>query len=108
VSYRHTSHLDFLASHTRYTCLSGPDHLGNGEFAGFTPVIAVAIAAWTGNIFARLAWAIVIPLMTFVIGMRYLPETKDTKILEEVTPAPAMGGPASMPRAGTDVGPTMK
>jgi len=46
--------------------------------------------------------------MTFVIGMRYLPETKDTKIWEEVTPAPAMGGPASMPRAGTDVGTTMK
>src|SRR5213083_3375592 len=100
--------VEFFPARIRYTCLSVPYHLGNGEFGGFTPVIAVAIAAWTGNIFAGLAWAIVIPLMTFVIGMRYLPETKDTKIWEEVTPAPAMGGPASMPRAGTDVGTTMK
>ena len=100
--------VEFFPARIRYTCLSVPYHLGNGEFGGFTPVIAVAIAAWTGNIFAGLAWAIVIPLMTFVIGMRYLPETKDTKIWEEVTPAPALGGPASMPRAGTDVGTTMK
>ncbi|TLZ57310.1 MAG: MHS family MFS transporter [Methanobacteriota archaeon] len=100
--------VEFFPARIRYTCLSVPYHLGNGEFGGFTPVIAVAIAAWTGNIFAGLAWAIVIPLMTFVIGMKYLPETKDTKIWEEVTPGPAYGGPASMPRTGADVGTTMK
>src|SRR5881296_859430 len=96
--------VEFFPARIRYTCLSVPYHLGNGEFGGFTPVIAVAIAAWTGNIFAGLAWAIVIPLMTFVIGMKYLPETKDTKIWEEVTPGPAYGGPASTPRTGADVG----
>src|SRR2546430_664422 len=89
--------VEFFPARIRYTCLSVPYHLGNGEFGGFTPVIAVAIAAWTGNIFAGLAWAILIPLMTFVIGMRYLPETKDTKIWEEVTPGPALGRPRSSP-----------
>src|SRR5205809_1104330 len=59
-------------------------------------------------IFAGIAANASPPNVPVVIGMRYLPETKDTKIWEEVTPAPAMGGPASMPRAGTDVGTTMK
>src|SRR5213592_423230 len=100
--------VEFFPARIRYTCLSVPYHLGNGEFGGFTPVIAVFIAAATGNIFAGLIWAIAIPLMTFVIGMRYLPETKDTKIWEEVTPGPAFGEPAPIPLAGADVGQTMK
>jgi hypothetical protein len=47
--------------------------------------------------------------MTFLIGMKYLPETKDTRIWEEVTPAPAFGGGVSAPLgSGADVGTTMK
>src|SRR6266699_389786 len=100
--------VEFFPPRIRYTCLSVPYHLGNGEFGGFTPVIATAIVVWTGNIFLFLIWCIAIPVMTLLVGLKYLPETKDTKIWEEVTPAPALGGPASMPRAGTDVGTTMK
>jgi MFS family permease len=100
--------VEFFPARIRYTCLSVPYHLGNGEFGGFTPVIATAIFVWTGNIFLFLVWCIAIPVMTFLIGMRYLPETRDTKIWEEVTAGPAFGGPASMPLPGADVGPTMK
>jgi hypothetical protein len=100
--------VEFFPARIRYTCLSVPYHLGNGEFGGFTPVIAAAIVVATGNILLFLAWCIAIPVMTFVIGMRYLPETKDTKIWDEVTPGPAVGGPVSMRPTGADVGPTMK
>src|SRR5207249_4931626 len=99
----------FFPARIRYTCLSLPYHLGNGEFGGFTPLIFFAVyGATSRNLYLALLWPILVPIMTFVIGMIWLPETKDTKIWEEVTPAPAYGGPASMSRAGADVGPTMK
>jgi MFS family permease len=100
--------VEFFPARIRYTCLSVPYHLGNGEFGGFTPVIAAAIVVATGNILLFLVWCIAIPVMTFVIGMRYLPETKDTKIWDEIAPGPAMDGPAPMRPAGADIGPTMK
>ena len=68
----------------RYTSLSLPYHLGNGEFGGATPLIATAIVAATGNIYAGLAWPILIALMTFVVGMLFVKETKDVKIWDEV------------------------
>src|SRR5439155_1672269 len=77
--------VEFFPARIRYTCLSVPYHLGNGEFGGFTPVIAVFIFQATGNIFLFLFWCISIPVMTFFIGLKYLPETKDTKLWEEVT-----------------------
>src|SRR5216117_3427345 len=43
--------VEFFPARIRYTCLSVPYHLGNGEFGGFTPVIAVFIFQATGNIF---------------------------------------------------------
>ena len=97
--------VEFFPARIRYTCLSLPYHLGNGEFGGFTPLIFFAVYGATGgNLYVALLWPILVPIMTFVIGMLWLPETKDTKIWEEVTPAAAYGGPASMPRAGADVG----
>src|SRR3989454_11021202 len=86
-----------------------PYHLGNGEFGGFTPLIFFGIYAATGgNLYAALIWPIAVPIMTFLIGMKYLPETKDTKIWEEVTPTPASGAGASTPMGlGADTA-TMK
>jgi MFS family permease len=100
--------VEFFPARIRYTCLSVPYHLGNGEFGGFTPVIATAIFVATGNIFYFLIWCISIPVMTLLIGMKYLPETKDVKIWEEVTPGPGFGGPTPMAPAGADVGTTTK
>src|SRR5207302_652745 len=78
-------------------------------FIVFGRLIFFAVYGATGgSLYLALLWPILVPIMTFVVGMLWLPETKDTKIWEEVTPAPAYGGPASMPRAGTDVGTTMK
>ena len=61
-----------------------------------------------GNMFAGLAWCIGVPLMTLIFGGLFLKETKDVRIWEEITSEPAPGESASMPRAGTGVGPTIK
>ncbi|HET7712386.1 MAG TPA: MFS transporter, partial [Thermoanaerobaculia bacterium] len=68
----------------RYTSLSLPYHIGNGWFGGFTPLIATAVVARTGHIYAGLWYPISIALLTFVIGTLFLKESKDVKIWAEV------------------------
>jgi len=52
----------------RYTSLSLPYHFGNGWFGGFLPIIATSLVAKTGNIYAGLAFPIVVALLTVVVG----------------------------------------
>lgn len=47
---------------------------------GFLPFIAAALVAYTGNIFAGLWYPVVIAAATAVIGLIFLPETKDRAI----------------------------
>ncbi len=68
----------------RYTSMSLPYHFGNGWFGGFLPLIATALVASTGNIYAGLVYPTVIALMTFVVGTITLPETSDQRIWDEV------------------------
>ncbi len=68
----------------RYTSMSLPYHFGNGWFGGFLPLIATALVAMTGNIYAGLLYPTVIALATFVIGTITLPETGDQRIWDEV------------------------
>ena len=76
--------VELFPAKIRYTSMSLPYHLGNGEFGGFTPLIASAIVAATGNIYAGLAYPIAIALLTFIIGSLYLPETNHVRIWDEV------------------------
>jgi MFS family permease len=69
----------------RYTSLSLPYHFGNGWFGGFTPLIATAIVAATGNIYAGLWFPISVAAMTFIVGGLLLRETKDQGIWDEVS-----------------------
>ncbi|MEO8575639.1 MAG: MFS transporter [Gemmatimonadales bacterium] len=68
----------------RYTSMSLPYHFGNGWFGGFLPLIATALVARTGNIYAGLAYPIGIALMTFIVGSIVLPETRERRIWDEV------------------------
>jgi len=68
----------------RYTSLSLPYHIGNGVFGGLLPVIGLAICAWTGNIYAGLIYPIAVALLTFIVGMIFLTETRHVKIWHEV------------------------
>jgi MFS family permease len=71
----------------RYTSMSLPYHIGNGVFGGLLPVIGLSIGAATGNIYAGLAYPIIIALITFVVGSIFLRETHNTKIWEETEEA---------------------
>jgi MFS family permease len=73
----------------RYTSLSLPYHFGNGWFGGFLPLIATALVAWTGNMFAGLAFPITVSLMTVVVGALFLEERHEHRIWDEVDELPA-------------------
>jgi MFS family permease len=76
--------VELFPAKIRYTSMSLPYHLGNGEFGGFTPLIASSIVAATGNIYAGLAYPIAIALLTFFVGTFFLPETNHVRIWDEV------------------------
>ncbi|MDH7794211.1 MULTISPECIES: MFS transporter [unclassified Beijerinckia] len=72
--------VELFPTRIRYTGMSLPYHIGNGWFGGFLPPTAFAIVAASGNIFAGLWYPIIVALMTFVIGLILLPETKNRDI----------------------------
>ena len=74
--------VELFPTKIRYTSMSLPYHIGNGWFGGMLPLLATAIVAWTGNIYAGLYYPIGVALMTVVIGFFFLGETKDTDIAE--------------------------
>jgi MFS family permease len=76
--------VESFPARVRYTSMSLPYHLGNGWFGGFLPLIATALVARTGNIYAGLAYPTAIAFMTFIVGSIVLPETGQRKIWDEV------------------------
>jgi MFS family permease len=77
--------VEFFPTRIRYTAMSLPYHIGNGWFGGFLPPTAFAMVASTGDIYYGLWYPIVIALGTFVIGLIFVPETKDRDIYEVET-----------------------
>jgi len=75
----------------RYTSLSLPYHFGNGWFGGFLPIIATALVARTGNIYAGLAFPITVALITVVVGGLLLRDRHTESIWAEVD----AGGPGA-------------
>ncbi len=74
--------VELFPTKIRYTSMSLPYHIGNGWFGGMLPLLATAIVAWTGNIYAGLYYPIAVALMTVVIGSLFLKDTKDTNLAE--------------------------
>jgi MFS family permease len=72
--------VEMFPTRIRYTSMSLPYHIGNGWFGGFLPATAFAIVAAKGDIYSGLWYPIVVALITFVIGMLFVKETKDSNI----------------------------
>ena len=72
--------VELFPTRIRYSGMSLPYHIGNGWFGGFLPPTAFAIVAATGNIYSGLWYPIVVAGMTFVVGLLFVPETKDRDI----------------------------
>ncbi len=76
--------VELFPARIRYTSMSLPYHIGNGWFGGMLPLLATAIVASRGNIYAGLWYPIIVSVMTFIIGGLFVRETKDVKIHAEV------------------------
>ncbi|HMJ43807.1 MAG TPA: MFS transporter [Pseudolabrys sp.] len=72
--------VEMFPTQIRYTSMSLPYHIGNGWFGGMLPLLATAIVATTGDIYAGLWYPIVVAVMTLVIGFIFLRDTKDVDI----------------------------
>jgi len=72
--------VELFPTRIRYSGLSLPYHIGNGWFGGFLPATVFAIVAATGNIYSGLWYPIVVAAVSFVVGLIFLPETKDRDI----------------------------
>jgi signal transduction histidine kinase len=69
--------VELFPTRIRYTSMSLPYHIGNGWFGGFLPTIAFAMVAASGDIYYGLWYPIVIAVLTAIVGLITLPETKD-------------------------------
>ena len=74
--------VELFPTRIRYTSMSLPYHIGNGWLGGFLPTTTFAIVAMTGNIYSGLWYPIIIAAFTFVIGILFVPETKDRQIID--------------------------
>ncbi|TCV92885.1 sugar transport protein [Luteibacter rhizovicinus] len=72
--------VEMFPTRIRYTSMSLPYHIGNGWFGGFVPTIGFMLVAWKGDIYYGLWYPIAVALMTFVIGLFFVRETKDVPI----------------------------
>ncbi|MDD3020400.1 MAG: MFS transporter [Alphaproteobacteria bacterium] len=72
--------VEMFPANIRYTSMSLPYHIGNGWFGGMLPLVATAMVATAGNIYAGLWYPIGVALMTVVIGGLFLKETVHTNM----------------------------
>jgi MFS family permease len=72
--------VELFPTRIRYTSMSLPYHIGNGWFGGLLPLLATAMVARAGNIYAGLWYPIAVALMTVVVGTLFLRETRERSI----------------------------
>ena len=86
--------VELFPTKVRYTSLSVPYHIGNGIFGGFVPLVATYIGVWAAaqpaGTFANehksiigLAYPVIVALICFVIGMVYMKDLRNVKLIEE-------------------------
>jgi hypothetical protein len=72
--------VELFPTRIRYTSMSLPYHIGNGWFGGLLPATVFAMNAQSGSLYYGLWYPIVIAGATVIIGLIFLPETKDRDI----------------------------
>src|ERR1700704_1012602 len=73
--------VELFPTKIRYTSMSLPYHIGNGWFGGMLPLLATAVVAATGDIYAGLWYPIIVAVMTLIVGALFLRDTKDVDIV---------------------------
>ncbi len=72
--------VELFPTRIRYTSMSLPYHIGNGWFGGFLPSVSFALVAMSGDIYYGLWYPVIIAVITLMIGLVFLPETKDRNL----------------------------
>jgi MFS family permease len=72
--------VELFPSRIRYSSMSLPYHIGNGWFGGFLPTTAFAMVAATGDIYYGLWYPIGIAVLTLIVGLFLLPETRGREV----------------------------
>ncbi|MEO0317079.1 MAG: hypothetical protein RL404_756 [Pseudomonadota bacterium] len=72
--------VEMFPTRIRYTSMSLPYHIGNGWFGGLLPTTSFALVAFKGDIYYGLWYPIIIALITAVVGILFVKETKDNDI----------------------------
>lgn len=72
--------VELFPTKIRYTSMSLPYHIGNGWFGGMLPLLATAMVAAQGNIYAGLWYPIGVAVMTVIVGGLFLHDTRDVDI----------------------------
>ena len=75
--------VELFPTRIRYTSMSLPYHIGNGWFGGMLPLLATALVALYGNIYAGLWFPIIVAAATAVIGALFLRETRNVDITSD-------------------------
>jgi MFS family permease len=76
--------VELFPTQIRYTSMSLPYHIGNGWFGGMLPLLATAIVAKAGNIYAGLWYPIIVSIATVIIGALFIREPKHVQIRDQV------------------------
>jgi MFS family permease len=84
--------VELFPTKIRYTSMSVPYHLGNGWFGGFLPLIATAVtaSAWAKAtfgpraIFAGLIYPIAVCVLTVIVNLAFIRETKDHRLEADI------------------------
>jgi MFS family permease len=72
--------VEMFPTKIRYTSMSLPYHIGNGWFGGMLPLLATAVVAATGDIYAGLWYPIGVAVMTLIVGAVFLRDTRGVDI----------------------------
>lgn len=68
--------VELFPARIRYTGMSLPYHAGNGWIGGLLPPMAFALVAAFGSVFAGLWYPLIFAVITTVVGLLFLPETR--------------------------------
>src|SRR6478735_7083012 len=73
--------VELFPTKIRYTSMSLPYHIGNGWFGGMLPLLATAFVAAYGDIYFGLWYPIGVAVMTFIVGLIFLRDTRTVDIV---------------------------
>ncbi|MBF8789042.1 MFS transporter [Pseudomonas asiatica] len=72
--------VEMFPTRIRYTSMSFPYHFASGWIGGLLPTVAFAMSAQAGNIYQGLWYPLFWICLSLVIGLFFLPETRDVDI----------------------------